>query len=36
LRIAHYEVSEWIYERGAKAKMRALVVDRIARAAPKT
>lgn len=36
LRIADFEVSEWVYERGAKAKMRALVVDRVARAAPRT
>ncbi len=34
LRIADFEVEEWVYERGAKTKMSALVAERIARAVP--
>jgi hypothetical protein len=34
LRIADFEVKEWVNERGAKTKMSALVAERIKRAAP--
>lgn len=33
LRIADFEVAEWIHTRGAKSRMRTLVADRLARAA---